>query len=125
MTGADLCLLIVGLTYGAPVLDRPDVSSVELDYATAVELGIPCLVFMLDNDTDGNGELREAAELGQRQEEFRRRLADSGIVISTVRSPAELGAAVHQGPIDARRSCRTVAANTATIMTAQARASRW
>ena len=102
VASADVYVLVVGFCYGSPVRDRPAVSYTELEHETAEEQGIPRLVFLLGDDTEGPRALLHDAEFGARQEAFRERLRGSGVTTKTASSPAELETAVYQALIELR-----------------------
>lgn len=90
----DLYVGLIGLRYGSPVRDRPEMSYPELEFETATEAGMPRLVFMLDEDVvlpipasrlfDGDRNLLV------RQQAFRDRLREAGITVGKVASPEQL-----------------------------------
>jgi tetratricopeptide (TPR) repeat protein len=85
---------LIGLRYGSPVRDRPEMSYTELEFAAATTAGLPRLVFLLDEDAalpipvsmllDGDPDLQA------RQRAFRKRLAGAGIMVARVATPEEL-----------------------------------
>jgi uncharacterized Zn-binding protein involved in type VI secretion len=87
---ADVLVVIAGFRYGSPVVDQPDRSYVELEFAVAAEAGLPRLVFLLDEQAEGPVELFRDVEFGARQEAFRARLLDGELTVRTIRTANEL-----------------------------------
>ena len=92
--GCDVYVGLIGLRYGSPVRDRPEVSYTELEFDTATEAGLPRLVFLLDEDAAvpiPPGRLLDGdLDLQARQRAFRARLLESGVTAGKVASPEQL-----------------------------------
>jgi hypothetical protein len=94
----DVYVGLIGLRYGSPVRDQPDVSYTELEFNVATEAGLPRLVLLLDEDAvlpagllEGNPDFRA------RQAAFRQRLRESeGMTVPTVASPEQLELLLYQ-----------------------------
>jgi hypothetical protein len=90
----EVYVALIGLRYGSPVRDRPELSYTELEFETATALGLPRLVFLLDDQSrelDMPASALNDPEHGKRQAAFRQRLRDSGLTVQLFRNPDHLG----------------------------------
>ena len=97
--GCQVYVGVLGTRYGSPVRDKPEVSYTELEFDTATEAGMARLVFVLDEGAAAVGIPVSALldrEFGARQDAFRRRVQDSGLVTGSFASPAALGQLVER-----------------------------
>ena len=97
--GCDVYVGILGTRYGSPVRDMPEVSYTELEFGAATEAGLDRLVFLLDTDAADVGiplSMLIDREFGARQDAFRVRVRDSGLVTGSFGSPAGLGQLVER-----------------------------
>ena len=114
--GCDVYVGILGTRYGSPVRDMPEVSYTELEFEAATEAGLDRLVFLLDTDADDMGIPASRLidrEFGARQEAFRGRVRDSGLVTGSFASPAGLGQLVERSLRDLAQARRGAAARPA------------
>ena len=89
---ADVYAGIIGFRYGSPVRDEPGWSYTELEFAAAGELGLPRLVFVLDENAVlllPQVFLSDPVH-GEQQRAFRDRVQDAGITVQRVDSPDRL-----------------------------------
>ena len=97
--GCEVYVGVLGTRYGSPVRDKPEVSYTELEFDTATEAGLDRLVFVLDEGAADVGLPVSALidrEFGARQDAFRRRVRESGLVTGSFASPAALGQLVER-----------------------------
>jgi hypothetical protein len=100
---------VLGTRYGSPVRDMPQVSYTELEFDTATEAGLPRLVFLLDTGADDVRiplSMLIDREFGARQDAFRGRVRDSGLVTGSFASPAGLGQLVERSLRELARTRR-------------------
>ena len=107
--GCDVYVGILGTRYGSPVRDKPEVSYTELEFDAATEAGLDRLVYLLDTDADDVripvSKLTDH-EFGARQDAFRGRVRDSGLVTGSFASPAGLGQLVERSLRELARTRR-------------------
>ncbi|MEB3318807.1 MAG: DUF4062 domain-containing protein [Cyanobacteriota bacterium] len=99
MRACDVYVGLIGLRYGSPVRERPELSYTEREFETATAEGMPRLVFLLDDDASEMGLPGRALndlEHGQRQADFRQRLRNSRLVVSMFRNPDHLAGLVER-----------------------------
>jgi hypothetical protein len=91
---SDVYVGLIGLRYGSPVRDRPEMSYAELEFEAATEAGLPRLVFLLDDQAAlpiPAARLLDAEPgLLARQRAFRDRLLNAGIMVAKVATPDEV-----------------------------------
>ena len=94
MRGCDVYVGLIGLRYGSPVRDRPEVSYTELEFETATEAGLPRLVFLLDEDAavpiPPGRLLNGDPGLQARQRAFRAKVLDAGVTAGKFATPEQL-----------------------------------
>ena len=107
--GCQVYVGVLGTRYGSPVRDKPEVSYTELEFDAATEAGLDRLVFVLDEGAADVGLPVSALidrEFGARQDAFRRRVRDSGLVTGSFASPAGLGQLVERSLRELARARR-------------------
>jgi hypothetical protein len=96
----DVYVGIIGLQYGTPVRERPDVSYTELEFETATTCKLPRLIFLIHEDVAPRLRGRRPREHSDRQLAFRRRLRDSGLMVASVTSAHELELRLFRSLVD-------------------------
>ena len=95
---ANVYVGIIGFRFGSPVKDEPELSYTELEFQAASELGLPRLIFLLDEDAVlplPRGYLSDPV-YEQRQQAFRARARDAGMTVQRVDSPDRLEMLLYQ-----------------------------
>jgi hypothetical protein len=95
----DVYVGVLGVRYGSPVRDRPQVSYTELEFEAATEAGLDRLMFLLDTSAADVGIPLSALidhEFGARQEAFRSRVRDSELVSAMFTDLGTLGQVVER-----------------------------
>ena len=91
--GCDVYVGVLGMRYGSPVLDKPEVSYTELEFDAATEAGLDRLVFLLDENAADVGIPSVPLidrEFGVRQDAFRCRVQKSEVVTRPFPNPDAL-----------------------------------
>jgi Domain of unknown function (DUF4062) len=106
---ADVYAGIIGFRYGSPVRDEPDLSYTELEFAAAGALGVPRLVFVLDENAvlPLPGAFLSDPVHGERQQAFRQRVQDAGIMVQRVDSPDRLETLLFQALTTLQQTARS------------------
>ena len=103
----DVYVGLIGLRYGTTVRDQPEVSCPELEFDAATEASLPRLIFLLDEEEEVPIPamwLRNSdPDLRARQQAFRARLRDSGIITGTFSSAQQLALLLPHALISLRR----------------------
>lgn len=111
----DVYVGLIGLRYGSPVRDRPEVSYTELEFEVATAAGIPRLVFLLDEEAvlpiPAVKLLDSDHGLQARQRAFRARLLEGDVVAATVASPEDLEVKLLQALQESRAASTAAAGN--------------
>jgi tetratricopeptide (TPR) repeat protein len=97
--GCEVYVGVLGTRYGSLVRDQPEVSYTELEFDTATQAGLDRLVFLLDTAAADVGiplSVSIDPEFGTRQDAFRRRVRESGLITQSFANPAKLGQLVER-----------------------------
>ncbi len=90
---ADVYVGIIGFRCGSLVPDKPDVSYTEHEFDTATRSGKTRLMFLLDRPSAEvmPTDYLSDPEHGDRQERFRKKITDAGLIAATFATPDQLG----------------------------------
>lgn len=111
----DVYVGLIGLRYGSPVRDMPEVSYSELEFETATEAALPRLVFLLDEDAalpiPSSQLIDRSPDLAARQQAFRARLRDAELAVAKVDRPDRLETLLFQALVSLPRNLDDVLAD--------------
>ncbi|HYB87139.1 MAG TPA: tetratricopeptide repeat protein [Streptosporangiaceae bacterium] len=95
---ANVYVGIIGFRYGSPVKDQVELSYTELEFQTATQQGLPRLIFLLDEKAvlPLPQEFLSDPQYGKRQQAFRGRVRDVGVMVQRVESPDRLEMLLYQ-----------------------------
>jgi hypothetical protein len=100
---SDIYVGIIGFKYGSPVPGRSDLSYTELEFQAARDAGIPRLIFILDAAAAALLPANpEPPHISEKQQQFRRSILDSGLMVSTISSPDRLELLLLQSLLESR-----------------------
>jgi len=93
----DVYVGVIGVRYGSPVRDRPDVSYTELEFEAATEVpNLKRFIFLLDPEASFPLKLFTDMKHGDRQEQFRQRLKDAKVMCASFSNVDELEKLIYQ-----------------------------
>ena len=95
---ANVYVGIIGFRYGSLVADEPELSYTELEFQAATEQGLARLVFLLDEDAvlPLPRSYLSDPQYEDRQQAFRARVMNAGIIVQRVGSPDQLETLLYQ-----------------------------
>jgi tetratricopeptide (TPR) repeat protein len=103
---AEVYVGIIGLRYGSPVRDQPDLSYTELEFRAAEEAKRPRLIFLLDEDAalpiPASRQYDDDPDLRARQRTFRSEVRQ-GLVARKVATPEDLRLELYKALQELRR----------------------
>ena len=101
LSRCDVYVAILGFRYGSIVANDPSRSYVELEFDSAANVGIPRLVFLVDEQLDvAVSHAFHVDENSFRQDLFRQRVRQENLVYAKIRSPHDLENKLFQSLIE-------------------------
>jgi hypothetical protein len=110
--GCDVFIGLLGMRSGSVVTDSPGVSYAELAFDIASEVAVPRLVFLLDEDAEDvvlPASTLIDQEFSDRQDAFRERVRNSGLVTESFSTPSRLELLVYQALVDLAHTQQRIA----------------
>ena len=100
VAASDVYVGIVANRYGSAVRDRSEQSYVEFEFSVATDIGLPRLIFLVRDDTTSLPPAVQSDDYRVRQDAYRYRLREAGLVTASVASPSELEIKLHQSLVE-------------------------